>query len=318
MAKGEAAEERKAGRLIRRLLFLFVLIGGLGAWVGLTGYYQLNIGEEAVILRVGAFQRIENTPGPKLHLPYPLEERRIVKTQEILRQEFGDVARPDQTKAESVMQTGDNAIVLLEFVVRYRIADPRLNVFRVADPEAMVRDAAQAAMREVVARKDIDGVLAGERYAVQSEADALLAEVLAQYETGIEVTQVELLEVQPPTEVRGAFDDVVAANQDKNRQENEARAYENQVKPRAEATATELIESAEAYKQSRIAEAEGENAKFLSLLTEYRKAPQITRTRLYLETMEEVLSKSETIIVDPGSVVPYLPLDRAARRKEDR
>jgi len=149
---------------------------------------------------------------------------------------------------------------------------------------------------------------------VESEADEMLREVLASYETGIEVTEVELLEVQPPTEVRESFDDVVAANQDKNRQENEARAYENQVLPRAQATATELVESAEAYKQSRIAEAEGENAKFLSLLIEYQKAPEITRKRLYLETMEEVLSKSETIIVEPGSVVPYLPLDRSGKK----
>lgn len=315
MAGAEAAEERKAGRRVRRFVVLVVLLGGASAWVGLTGYYQLNIGEEAVILRLGAFHRIVNTPGPKLHLPYPLESRRIVRTQEVLREEFGDVESPAETKVETVMQTGDNAIVLLEFVVRFRKADPRLTEFRVADPVAMVRDAAQAVMREVVARRHIDGVLAGERFAVESEAEALLRAVLAAYESGIEVTQVELLEVQPPTEVRGAFDDVVAANQDKNRQENEAQAYENQVKPRAQATAAELLESAAAYKQSRLAQAEGENARFLSLLTEYRKAPEITRKRLYLETMEEVLSKADKIIMEPGSVLPYLPLDRPGAGK---
>lgn len=213
------------------------------------------------------------------------------------------------------MQTGDNAIVLLEFVVRYRVVDPRLALFHVRDLEAVVRDSAQAAMREIVALNDIDGVLADARFSVESDAELLLTSLLDLYQTGVEVAQVELQEVQPPTEVRGAFDDVVAANQDRNRQENEARAHRNQVLPRAEATAAELVASAEAYKQSRIAAAEGENARFRSLLIEYRKAPEITRKRLYLETMEAVLSKSQKIIVEPGSVVPYLPLDRLERSR---
>lgn len=306
-------EEKKAGSLLKRSLTFLVLLAAGGAWMFMTGYYTTNPGEEAVILRLGAFQRIDATPGVSFNLPYPIETVEKVLTQEILKEQFGNVEAPQETKGETVMQTGDNAIVLLEFVVRYRKADPRLTLYRVADPEAMVRDAAQSVMREVVARKPIESILAGERYAVQGEAEALLSEVLAAYETGIQVAQVELLEVQPPTEVRGAFDDVVAANQDKNRQENEARAYENQVLPRAKATASELVESAEAYKQSRIAEAEGENSRFLSLLIEYEKAPEITRKRLYLETMEEVLSKSEKIIMESGSVLPYLPLDRAGK-----
>jgi len=309
-----ADEEKKAGSLLRNMLVLIVLIVGLGVWVYFTGVYQLQPGQAAVILRLGEFNRMDSSPGLAAHLPYPIETSAIVSTQEVLQEQFGDVANAAQTKVETVMQTGDNAIVLLEFVVRYRKANPRLTLYRVADPEALVRDAAQAVMREVVARKEIEGILTGARSSVESEADEMLREVLASYETGIEVTEVELLEVQPPTEVRESFDDVVAANQDKNRQENEARAYENQVLPRAQATATELVESAEAYKQSRIAEAEGENAKFLSLLIEYQKAPEITRKRLYLETMEEVLSKSETIIVEPGSVVPYLPLDRSGKK----
>ncbi len=311
-------EEKKAGSLLRRLLTFVVLLGALIGWTFVTGYYETNPGEEAVILRLGEFSRIDAAPGPSVHLPYPLETSTIVRTQEIRQEEFGDVGNPAETKHETVMQTGDNAIVLLEFVVRYRIADPHFALYRVADPDAIVRDAAQAVMREVVARKAIEGILTGERFAVESEAEALLVEVLTSFDTGIEVTQVELLEVQPPTEVRGAFDDVVAANQDKNRQENEARAYENQVLPRAQATASELVESAEAYKQSRIAEAEGENARFLSLLTEYQKAPEITRKRLYLETMEEVLSKSEKIIMESGSVLPYLPIERPGAPKAAR
>ncbi len=309
MAGGDAGEERRAGHLIRRLMVAVVVIGGLATWTLLTGFYQLEVGQEAVILRLGAFNRVVSVPGPKLHLPYPLESRAIVNTQAVLREEFGDVDDPVATKGETVMQTGDNAIVHLEFVVRYRKADPLLALFRVADPEAMVRDAAQAAMREVVARKGIDGVLADERFAVESETFALLEEALASYQSGIEVTQVELLEVQPPTEVREAFDDVVAANQDKNRQENEARAYANQVKPRAEASASELIASAQAYEQGRLSEATGEKDRFLSLLAAYRQAPDIMRKRLYLETMEEVLSKSETIIMERGALLPHLPIE---------
>ncbi len=310
MAKGDAPEERGAGRLIRRSLTLVMLLVGLGVWVAYTGTFQLAPGEEAVILRLGAFHRTVTSEGLGFHLPAPIETHDKVETGKIRRAEFGDVDKPLETKAETVIQTGDNAIVHLESVVRYRVADPRLALYRVRDVEAMVRDAAQAAMREVVARNKIDGVLSEAKFAVEGDAAALLTELLTRYETGIEVTQVELQEVQPPTEVRGAFDDVVAANQDKNRQENEARAHANEVLPRAQATAAELVESAEAYKQSRIAEAEGENARFRSLLVEYRKAPEITRKRLYLETMEAVLSKSEKIIVEPGAVVPYLPLDR--------
>ncbi|MBW2243180.1 MAG: FtsH protease activity modulator HflK [Deltaproteobacteria bacterium] len=315
MAKGDAPEERKAGRLIRRLLTGVLLIVGLTVWVGYTGTFQLDIGEQAVILRFGAYSRTVTSSGLGFHLPAPIETHAIVGTQKVRREEFGDVDRPLETKAETVMQTGDNAIVHLEFVVRYRVANPRLALYQVRNIDAVVRDAAQAAMREVVALNHIDGVLADARFAVESDAAALLTGLLDLYETGIEVLQVELQEVQPPTEVRGAFDDVVAANQDRNRQENEARAHQNQVLPRAEATAAELLESAEAYKQSRIARAEGENARFRSLLIEYKKAPEITRKRLYLETMEEVLSKSTKIIVEPGSVVPYLPLDQVGRSR---
>ncbi|MCP3985176.1 MAG: FtsH protease activity modulator HflK [bacterium] len=315
MAKGDAPEERKAGRLIRRSLTLLLLVVGLVVWVGYTGTFQLDVGEQAVILRAGAYDRTVTSSGLGFHLPAPIETHAIVETQKVRRAEFGNVDSPLETKAETVMQTGDNAIVHLEFVVRYRVVDPRLVLYRVRDIDAVVRDASQAAMREVVALNHIDGVLADSRFSVESEAAQLLTSLLDLYETGIEVLQVELQEVQPPTEVRGAFDDVVAANQDKNRQENEARAHQNEVLPRAEATAAELVESAEAYKQSRVAKAEGENARFRSLLIEYQKAPEITRKRLYLETMEEVLSKSQKIIVEPGSVVPYLPLDRVERSR---
>ncbi|MAE96874.1 MAG: FtsH protease activity modulator HflK [Deltaproteobacteria bacterium] len=315
MAGGEAAEERKAGRLIVRVTTFLVLVGAFGVWMFYTGTFQLDPGQQAVILRLGAFHRTVTSEGLGFHLPAPIETHEVVETQRIRRAEFGDVSAPLETKAETVMQTGDNAIVHLEFVVRYRVDDPLRALYRVRDIEAVVRDSAQAAMREVVARNVIDGVLADARFAVESEAAQQLTALLSLYDTGIVVTQVELQEVQPPTEVRGAFDDVVAANQDKNRQENEARAHENEVLPRAQATAAELTESAEAYKQSRIAEAEGENARFLSLLIEYRKAPEITRKRLYLETMEEVLSKSQKIIVEPGAIVPYLPLDRLENKR---
>lgn len=314
MAKGEdGAEERNAGRLILRSLTLLVLIGGFVAWVALAGIFQLDVGEQAVILRLGAYQRTVTSSGLGFHLPAPIETHAIVETSKIRRAEFGNVDAPLETKVETVMQTGDNAIVHLEFVVRYRVSNPRFALYRVQDLEGVVRDSAQAAMREVVALHHIDGVLADARFAVESEAERLLTALMELYETGVEITHVELQEVQPPTEVRDAFDDVVAANQDRNRQENEARAHKNQVLPRAEATAAELLESAEAYKQGRIAAAEGENARFLSLLIEYRKAPEITRKRLYLETMEEVLSKSQKIIMEPGSVVPYLALDRMGR-----
>jgi len=179
----------------------------------------------------------------------------------------------------------------------------------------VVRDAAQAAMREVVGKMTVDGVLREQRALVSTEVSRLLQEILDSYEAGLDVQGVQLQDVQPPASVRAAFEDVVAANQDASRLGNEAEGYSNQVLPQARAEAAEARASAEAYREEKIAGATGEAERFKAIAIEYRKAPDVTRKRLYLETMESILPQVEKIIIEPGTtqVLPYLPLGRKER-----
>jgi membrane protease subunit HflK len=309
--------ERGAGRLVRRIGVGALLLAAVAAWQGLTGVYQLNPGEAAVILRLGAYARTELREGLHVHLPWPIESRDVVHVAVSQRRNFGDVeAKEGDLLAETVMQTGDNNIVLVEFVVQYRIGDPFKNRYRVAESDELLGEAAQAAIREVVGRNTIDGVLSGRKDLIASEAEELLQALLDRYEAGIIVADLELQDAQAPAPVRQAFSDVIGANQDRNRAVNEAEAYANEVVPRARGEASELIAAAQGYRDAKIAAASGEATRFLALTAEYRKAPAITRKRLYLETMEAVLPETEKLIVEPGtaSVLPYLPIGPAAAR----
>jgi membrane protease subunit HflK len=307
--------ERSAGRAVRRIGFGLLLLAGVAAWQGLTGVYQLNPGEAAVILRLGAYARTEVREGLHVHLPWPIESRDVVHVGVSQRRDFGDVeAKEGDVLAETVMQTGDNNIVLVEFFVQYQIGDPFKNRYRVAESEALLGEAAQAAIREVVGRNTIDGVLSGRKDIIASEAEELLQTLLDRYEAGIVVGDLELQDAQAPAPVRQAFSDVIGANQDRNRAVNEAEAYANEMVPRARGEASSLIAAAQGYRDAKIADATGEASRFLALTTEYQKAPAITRKRLYLETMEAVLPDTEKLIVEPGtaSVLPYLPIGPAA------
>ena len=212
------------------------------------------------------------------------------------------------------MQTSDANIVHLSFVVQYRIKDAFQARYRIADPRPVLRDAAQAAVRGVVGRNTIDDVLSEKRGIVETETQEALQETLDHYESGLSVLGIELQDVQPPGPVRAAFDDVLGAVQDRNRAVNEAQGYANEVLPKSRAQSVELIESARGYRDARIAEATGQASRFRAIATEYQKAPEVVRTRLFLETMEDVLPSARTVIVEPGTaVMPYLPLDERAR-----
>ena len=306
--------ERSARKAVRRIGLGVLVVAGLAAWLGLTGVYQLNPGEAAVILRLGAFARTELREGLHVHLPWPIESRDVVHVGVSQRRNFGNVeATEGDVLAETVMQTGDNNIVLVEFFVQYQISDPFKNRYRVAESEALLDEAAQAAMREVVGRNTIDGVLSGRKDIIGAEAEELLQTLLDRYESGIRVN-VELQDAQAPPAVRQAFADVIGANQDRSRAVNEAEAYANEVVPRAHGEASEQVAAAQGYREAKIAEATGEATRFLALTAEYQKAPAITRKRLYLETMEAVLPDAEKLIVEPGTgtVLPYLPLGPGA------
>jgi membrane protease subunit HflK len=311
--------ERGARRTVRRIGLVLLLLVGIGAWFGFTSYYQLTAGEAAVILRLGRFARLETREGPHFHLPAPIETRDIVHVGVSQRREFGNVDATDpEAIAETAMQTGDNNIVLVEFVVQYKVGDPFLQLYRITDPDAVLQEAAQAAMREVVGRESIDGVIGDRKGAVASAAAELLQELLDRYQAGVAVEDVELQQVEAPSAVRQAFTDVLSANQDRNRAVNEAEGYANETLPKARAEAAELRASALGYRDAKIAEAQGEAARFLAVLAEYEKAPAITRKRLYLETMEAVLPDAEKLVVEPGTaqVLPYLPLGPGAAKVE--
>jgi modulator of FtsH protease HflK len=239
---------------------------------------------------------------------------------EVRSEDFGIVGDVDEASQpaklhEATMQTSDNNIVLVSFAVQYRIKDAFAYRFRLADPVMVVRDAAQAAMREVVGRMTVDAVLRERRAALTAEAGTLLQDVLDTYDSGIDIQDVQLQDVQPPDAVRAAFDDVNEATQDAIRVVNEADGFRNQTIPSARAEAAELLEQAEADKSEKIAAATGAASRFSALRGEYEKAPEVTRERLYLETMEAVLPDVEKVIVDPEvtQLMPYLPIGRERR-----
>jgi len=308
---------RQVGRRIANWTTLLVCLAVLGAWA-FFGYYELRPGEHAVILRLGQYARTVTSPGPKLHWPPPLESREIVRVAEAQREEFGkaqDEPETERARLEAGIQTRDNNVVLVQFSVQYRIKDAFQSRYRVTSLRATVRDAAQAAIREVVGRTDIDGVLYGQKAVVATQTRQVLQEMLDRYRTGLEIDEVNLEDVQPPAAVKDAFRDVISADQDRERLINEAEGYANEVLPNARGQASQRLEDAQGYKESRIAQASGEAARFTALVTEYRKAPKVTRKRLYLETMEEILPDVEKVILEPGTqVLPYLPLPSGARR----
>ena len=319
--------KRSVARTLGNGLIVLIVLGVLGFWASL-GLYTLEPGQAAILLQFGRHKGTVGVDGLHWTWPPPIVTRRVVNVGELRNEDFGVVggARRAEVEAageaeraadvnEATMQTSDNNIVHVSFAVQYRISDPYKALYRVAELSSMVRSAAAAAMRQVAGRMTVDAVLREERAALTADAATLLQDVLDSYEAGIEVQSVELQDVQPPDEVRAAFDDVVAANQDANRAVNEAEGYRNEVLPRARAEATELRESALGYRDATIAEAKGEAGRFTALVAEYAKAPEVTRQRLYLETMEEVLPEVEKVIIEPGStpVLPYLPLGRAGR-----
>jgi membrane protease subunit HflK len=311
----EERVRRSVARTLGNTLFALVLLGLAAGWAWL-GFYQLGNGQAAIILRFGRHVDTVGDPGLRWHLPPPLESHEIVNVNEVVREEFG--ARPktpgaaaaNEARAEATMQTSDNNIVEVGFVVQYVVKDAFAARYRLADPRATLRDAAQAAVREIVGHMTIDDVLSKQRGQVAGESQELLQRILDDYDAGVTITSIELQDVHAPEPVRAAFDDVVGAAQDANRLVNEAEGYRNEILPGARAEAVELTEAANGYREARVAEATGEAQRFAALELEHRRAPQVTEKRLYLETMESVLPTAEKVVIEPGAagLLPYLPL----------
>jgi membrane protease subunit HflK len=293
-----------------------------------TGIYIVAPDERGIVLRFGRVVR-EADPGPGYHLPWPFEEVIKPPVTQILKEEFGfrtvsvgPPARYRDVDPEALMLTGDENIVKLQFIVQFKVKTGPTGatdfLFNVRDQANTVRDAAEAAMREVLGRNDIDNALTEGKEQIQQDAQALLQRILDQYQVGLEVVTVKLQDVDPPNQVSDAFKDVISAQQDKERLINEARGYANDVVPKARGQAAQLLNEAEGYSAAKVQEASGAAQRFIALQDEYEKAKEVTRLRLYLETMEQVLPRVNKIILDDiagKQVVPYLPLDQAIKLK---
>jgi membrane protease subunit HflK len=321
---GTAARiERGAGRFVRRSLLFLLSLLLIGAWIGSSGWYRLQPGEAGVVLQLGRYARTETAAGVHLKLPLPFETVRSIRLGELRRAKFGfaDSQRAqltDETATpENAIQTADNNIVMMSYVVQYYVRDPFSYVYGMADPESLLRDAAQSAMREVVGRRPGREALTEDRSGIQREAEALLQKRLDGYfpspeRSAFRIDSLEILDSQAPVPVQDAFDDVVSASQDRERAQAEARGDAREIVERALAEGQEVREAAIAYRDAKLLEAAGEAARFTALLAEYERAPEVTRTRLYLEAMEEVMPGIEKVVIEQDTVnlLPFLPLGR--------
>ena len=301
-------------------MVVWLVLGLVGLWL-LSGIYIVNPDEEGVVLRFGKYERTEG-PGPHYALPAPIESVYKPQGTQVLRCEVGFRSTGQATTfrqgelrsvpKEASMLTGDENIVNVQFSVQYKISDAVKYLFNISDPTNLVRNAAEAAMREVIGNSLIDSAITDGKLKIQSDATVLLQQVLDRYEAGIQVLAVQMQDVHPPQEVSDAFKDVASAREDKSRIINEAEAYRNALLPQARGEAAAILNRAEAYRVARLQQAEGESRRFDALRQEYEKAPDVTRQRLYYETMEEILaaSKDKTLLDSgvSGKVLPHMPL----------
>ncbi len=279
-----------------------LVLAALAVWL-LSGIYIVGPAERGVVLRFGKY--VETTlPGPHWHWPYPIE--RVEKV---------DVDRIRQAEHKALMLTQDENIVDVDVGVQYRVRDPKAYLFAVRNPELTVLQAVESAIREVVGKSAMDFVLTEGRTEVAARTQRLAQAILDRYGTGVQLTKVNLKDAQPPEEVQAAFADAIKAREDEQRYKNEAEAYANEIIPKARGRAARQIADANAYKAEVVARAQGETARFLALLREYRRAPRVTRERLYIDAMEQVFGNATKVVVDveKGSPLLYIPLDRLMR-----
>src|SRR5262245_25686095 len=305
--------------------FVLIALAALAIW-GVSGFYRVEPDELGVVLRFGKYVR-DAQPGLNYHLPYPIEAVLTPKVTQRRRIDVGmrlveDLRRGNTMRnvpEESLMLTGDENIVDVDFSVLWLIKPNGAGdyLFNIQNPEGTVKAVAESAMREVIGRGLIQPILTGARQTIEGEVQELMQKTLDQYGSGIQVSQVQLQKVDPPAQVIDSFRDVQAARADAERAQNEAQTYANRRLPEARGEAAKVLQAAEAYREQTVAEATGQTARFVKVYEEYKKAPDVTRQRLYLETMERVLGGTDKIIMDSGNgtgVVPYLPLSELSRR----
>ena len=302
------------GKPIGLILLILVFV-----WLA-SGLYRVLPDEQGVVIRFGKFIKTTQ-PGLNYHIPFPVEAVETPKVTKVNRIDIGFRSERDSgfssgggvadVPQESLMLTGDENIVNIDFSVFWLIKDAGKFLFKIQDPEGTVKAAAETAMREVIAKSKIQPILTEGRSVIEVETQEIIQSILDDYESGIQITQVQSQKVDPPDQVINAFRDVQAARADMERSKNEAEAYSNDVIPRARGEAAKILQAAEAYKNQVVAKAEGEASRFISIYNEYAKAKEVTQERMYLETMEKVLAGIEKVIIEKNvgsGVVPYLPL----------
>lgn len=307
----------------------FILLGmaAVALWF-FSGFFRVDSQELGAVLRFGKFVRTAS-PGLNYHLPYPIETVRNAPALRVIKTDIGmrivdDSRRGPSTRdvpEESLMLTGDENIVDVDFAVLWKVKPNGFGdfLFNIQAPEGTVKAVAESAMREVIGRSQIQPILTGARQNIETAVHDLMQKTLDSYNAGVLIDQVQMQKVDPPSQVIDAFRDVQAARADLERAQNEAQTYANRVLPEARGRVAQITQNAEAYREQTVAEAKGQTSRFLQIYDEYKKAPAVTRQRLYLETMERLFGGTEKIILDSGSggggVVPYLPLNELTRAR---
>lgn len=307
----------------KKPIWLFI-IGAIAVWA-LSGFYRVDADEQGVVLRFGKYTNMTQ-PGLNYHLPFPIESVVTPKVSRVNRIDVGFRSSGEGSRAgiadikeESAMLTGDENIVDINYSVFWVIKDASKYLFNVQDPIGTIKVVAETAMREVIARKKIQVILTQGRAEIENEVQKIMQQILDSYGSGVDITQVQAQKSDPPTQVIDSFRDVQAAKADKERAQNEAEAYANDVIPRARGEAAKITQEAEGYKREVVAQAEGEASRFVAIYNEYAKAKTVTQERMYLETMEKVLSGVNKIIIDKQSgsgVVPYLSLPELKKNSD--
>lgn len=319
------------GGFVSGMGILLVLVVVVAIW-GLSGFFRVQSEELGVVLRFGKHVRTVQ-PGLNYHLPYPIETVLLPKALRVSTLSVGmsileDTGRRGRSMRdvpeESLMLTGDENIVDVDFTVLWRIKPNGEGdfLFNIQNPEGTVKAVAESVMREVVGRANIQPILTGARTVTETSVQELMQKTLDSYNAGVLIQQVQLQKVDPPAQVIDSFRDVQAAQADAQRMQNEAQTYTNRVVPDARGRAAQIQQVAEGYREQAIAEAKGQSARFLKVYEEYKKAPDVTRERIYLETMERVLGGADKLVYDGGGangsqgIVPYLPLNELTTRRQ--
>ena len=289
-----------------------IILGALilGIWIA-SGWYIVNEGQNGVVIRFGKFAEI-TTPGLRWHIPYPIESKQVVNVSQVRSVEVGYRNNvKSKVLKESLMLTDDENIVDVQFAVQWVVKNPRDYVFENRSPDDTVLQAAETAIREVVGKSTMDYVVQQGRADVQAKVHKVMQTILDRYKTGIEVQKLNMQNAQPPEKVQAAFEDAVKAGQDRERQKNEGQAYANDILPKAKGMAARLMQEAEGHRQRVEQEAVGDAERFNQVVAEYKKAPQVTRDRLYLDAMQQIMSNTTKVVVEKGgNNLLYLPLDK--------